>query len=421
MGPFPPGFHGAGGRRVSTVSVVAAAENREHTRCSVGFAVRSILESLGPLSDVIKTGERVLVKVNMGCSGARGPEHRLTTHPLMAETIIGMLLDYGAQVCFGDDVSRTGRHSDEIYRATGMEDVARRTGARLVDFIATGAREIRSRLLYPRSHLITNRYFDADKVINVASCRSHVGVGLSGAIKNMFGCVVGLRKGALHNLFAGDPRRFGRALADIYRAIPPDLSFLDLTSVAECAGTTLAVRPVGLILGGRDGVALDTVASYAIGYEELPIWPTYYAARFGVGCNRMEQIQIRGLDWNSVPKPRLGYPAGSAVKASAYDRLSRVVNNTVLRPRPVITDAKCTKCGDCVERCPVACIEHAEGAPYQIDLPRCVDCGCCVSICKAGAIKVETVGWCRPICKLIDRLPRFGNEHHPPADPAGKW
>ena len=56
---------------------------------------------------------------------------------------------------------------------------------------------------------------------------------MSGAIKNMFGCVIGLRKQHIHNVFLGDAARFGRAIADIYSVIPADFSFLDLTSVSD--------------------------------------------------------------------------------------------------------------------------------------------------------------------------------------------
>lgn len=406
---------------MATSPVVAAAENHEHVAGSVARTVRHIAESLAIVPRIIRRGDRVLVKVNMGCSGAREPEQRLTTHPAVAEAVIEVLLDCGATVSFGDDVSRTGRHSDDIYRATGMADVARRTGARLVDFIATGAREVCGRLVYPRSYLITNRYFEADRVVSVANCRSHVGVGLSGAIKNMFGCVVGWRKRAIHNLFPGDPRRFGRVLADIYRVIPADLSWLDLTSVAESAGINLAVRPVGLMLAGTDAVALDTVASHAIGYDYMPVWPTYYAARFGVGSSRIEEIRIRGIDWNIWPKARLGPPAISRVKTSAYERFSAVVNNTILRARPLISESKCTRCGECIERCPADCIVQQKSRPYRIDLARCADCGCCVAVCDAGAVRLEHVGWGKAARRLLGRLPSVGAPGEPYGDPAGRW
>ncbi len=388
-------------------SVVSAARSDAHEFRSVDKAIRNIIENSSPqLCSIVRRGCRVLVKVNMGCTGARQPEARLTTHPLMVEAIIHALHDCGAIVSFGDDAARAGKHYEAIYRATGMLDVAKRTGATLVDFVAAGAREIRGGLLYPRKYLVTNAYFDSDVVINAASCRSHVGLGLSGAIKNMFGCIVGLRKQLIHGLFPASPRLFGRAIADIYRTIPADFSFLDLTSVAEAAGITLAVRPVGLMLGGADAVALDTVASRAIGYHELPSWPSYYGGKFGIGCNAMEDIEIRGIDWPGFQRASLQHPfAAPPIRITTSDRLTAVLNHTLLRPRPLIHANECSGCGDCARRCPVKCIPSIANAGFRIDLGRCVDCGCCVKTCEIGAIHTEFVGLAKMVRSLTEHFP----------------
>ncbi len=287
-----------------------------------------------------------------------------------------------------------------------MSDVAKRTGASLIDFVSVGAREVRGGLLYPRKYLVTNAYFEADVVINAANCRSHAGIGMSGAIKNMFGCVVGLRKLLIHNLFPGDTRKFGRAIADIHRVIPADISFLDLTTVLEGHLNGKSIQPVGLMLASTDPVALDTVAAQTIGYQDVPIWTTHYGNELGVGCNDLEQISVRGIDWSSFEKPRLKYPRLSGnSRPPVYDHIKGLANHTVLRPRPVITEAKCTGCGDCVTRCPVRCIEPVGEKAYAINLKECADCGCCLKVCDAEAVNLEYVGMGRAIRLLTNRLP----------------
>jgi uncharacterized protein (DUF362 family)/Pyruvate/2-oxoacid:ferredoxin oxidoreductase delta subunit len=398
---------------MQTRSIVAAARNEAHTPESVAKALSHLLEHLDPPLDAfVKRGVRVLVKVNMGCSKTRNPDERFTTHPVMVEALIRLLQDCGAVVSFGDDIARAGKHYEQIWKVTGMREVAKRTGATLVDFVSAGAREVRGGLLYPRKYLVTNCYFEADVVINFANCRSHANIVMSGAIKNMFGCVVGLRKQLIHTLFPENPRKFGRAIADIHRVIPADISFLDLTSVLEGHGVRLAVRPVHLILASTDPVALDSVAAHAIGYEELPIWTTYYGNKLGVGCDDLEEIGIRGVDWSSFEKPRLQYPRlPSSVKLPVYDRITAVVNHTILRPRPVITSGKCTGCGDCVKRCPVQCIEAAPPNIFRINLGNCADCGCCLKVCDVGAVNLEFVGVAKSIRSLVNRLPAQINPH----------
>ncbi len=55
----------------------------------------------------------------------------------------------------------------------------------------------------------------------------------------------------------------------------------------------------------------------------------------------------------------------------------------------VIDSEKCTKCQDCVETCPVECIEGAESKVPVIDADECIDCAACESACEAEAITME--------------------------------
>lgn len=57
---------------------------------------------------------------------------------------------------------------------------------------------------------------------------------------------------------------------------------------------------------------------------------------------------------------------------------------------PAKIDAnKCTKCQECVDSCPVECIEGGEDMVPTINEDECVDCGACESACPAEAITIE--------------------------------
>ena len=84
-----------------------------------------------------------------------------------------------------------------------------------------------------------------------------------------------------------------------------------------------------------------------------------------------------------MPLPNGTGQAGAAGRQSA----PRWVEQGDFVMAHVITD-NCTKCGSCVESCPVEAI--SEGDPkYVIDPDACVDCGQCVDECPAEAIKPE--------------------------------
>lgn len=123
--------------------IVAGTWNENYDYSSVVRSLESVLENLvPPLPSIVRVGNRVLIKVNMGCSGLRSPEERVTTHPVFLEAMIRAMQDCGAHVSFGDDVARTGKNVQQLWARTGMYDVAQRTGAMLVDFVAVGAHSL---------------------------------------------------------------------------------------------------------------------------------------------------------------------------------------------------------------------------------------------------------------------------------------
>jgi formate hydrogenlyase subunit 6/NADH:ubiquinone oxidoreductase subunit I len=55
---------------------------------------------------------------------------------------------------------------------------------------------------------------------------------------------------------------------------------------------------------------------------------------------------------------------------------------------PILDEARCTGCGDCVAVCPTQCLEMRGSVPW---LPRptdCVSCELCVKVCPADALRM---------------------------------
>jgi ferredoxin len=178
--------------------------------------------------------------------------------------------------------------------------------------------------------------------------------------------------------------------------------------MAEGFGASPAIQPVGLILSSVDPVALDTVAAYAIGYDRLPMWTTFYAEKFGLGCGDADGIQLRGADWNEFPLRRLAFPLMPPEKERWADRMTRVVNNTVLRQRPVIDQSLCNGCGECAGRCPAKCIRPHRECGYSIDRARCSDCECCIKVCPTAAVRLDFVGAVGSLRRLVPSAAKAG-------------
>jgi len=77
----------------------------------------------------------------------------------------------------------------------------------------------------------------------------------------------------------------------------------------------------------------------------------------------MDRIAVRGLTWDSFDRKQLVYPElEEAHHESLSNRITRRLNNTVLRPRPVIVTEQCTGCG--------ACAIVVQLTPFNETLPR---------------------------------------------------
>jgi ferredoxin len=132
---------------------------------------------------------------------------------------------------------------------------------------------------------------------------------------------------------------------------------------------------------------------------------TRIVVALSLGTNEVARISVTGLEWKAFREKRLRYPEHVARRTeSDADRVTRRLNNTMLRPRPVIEGARCTGCGACASRCPVGAIRQGTCGGFSIDLGTCADCGCCVKMCDAGAVHKEFVGTARAVRWLAGRL-----------------
>ncbi|MGC8717126.1 MAG: DUF362 domain-containing protein [bacterium] len=86
-------------------------------------------------------GKSVLLKPNLLMPA--GPEYAVTTHPTLVEAVGEVLLALGARdILIGDSPGNALSNIENLYRKTGMEDLAKRSGFKLVNFSQEGIIEI---------------------------------------------------------------------------------------------------------------------------------------------------------------------------------------------------------------------------------------------------------------------------------------
>lgn len=60
---------------------------------------------------------------------------------------------------------------------------------------------------------------------------------------------------------------------------------------------------------------------------------------------------------------------------------------------PLIDRHSCTLCGDCLECCPVDCLEIARETEVVVVVHACVSCGICAAVCPVDAIAMSSQDW----------------------------
>ena len=65
-----------------------------------------------------------------------------------------------------------------------------------------------------------------------------------------------------------------------------------------------------------------------------------------------------------------------------------------LYPKIIFDHNACQKCKQCIDICPVNCIEMTDNGPILLNSPSCIHCGACILKCNNNAIHINT-NWSR--------------------------
>ncbi len=277
---------------VSAVSLVHCAE---YQPLLVDEALQLALAPFGGLRGVsgfahnISRGSSVLIKPNF--LRAAPAEAALSPHPQLVRALLEELLSLGANIKIGDSPAfGTARG---VAEATGIAAVADAMGVPVIEFrkpIKIDAAGFTTGTLQ-----IDREVVESDAVINLCKLKSHSQMLMTGAVKNLFGCITGKRKPLWHMRLGDRDNLFAELMVALYREIGPVVSICDAILAMEGNGPGKGEpRKVGLLLAAEDGVALDTVLAQIVGHQSQEV-PILRAARdLGCGTSQLEDIELHG-------------------------------------------------------------------------------------------------------------------------------
>ncbi|MFO7952596.1 MAG: DUF362 domain-containing protein [Bacillota bacterium] len=364
-------------------AVVALEQCLRYHPQTVRSSLEQLLGHFGGINSLVKPGQKVLLKPNL--LAAALPVEAVSTHPVVMKAMAEMILEAGGRVYLGDSPGNDSQ--EKALRVCGMKEVIEETGAETLFFNDTTNVEVNN--FKKRDIPVAAALKQVDLIFNMGKLKTHAYTGMTGGIKNVFGCVVGSRKARFH-LDYPFPLDFSRLLVDVYLAVKPSFSILDAVIAMEGTGPRRGrPRQLGLLMASPSAVGLDRVAAAITGFylEEVP---TLVAAKeLNLTGSELSSVLVKGL---SLERSKvLDFDKGPA----AGGRLSRLLAMfpvarirdffAARRPYPKVKPALCNGCGVCRDNCPAQVIEFKMSIP-DIDYRGCIRCYCCQEFCAQGAI-----------------------------------
>ncbi len=369
--------------RESLVSAVKCADYEEK---SVAAAFDGLLEGLGGLS-FIKPGMTVAIKVNL--VSAMKPHRAATTHPALVSELCRRIVEAGATPVVGDSPGGpfTGMYLNGVYSATGMNAVEKAGGRLNRDFDV-------DMCTFPEGEVMkefscSSWLLRADCVINFAKLKTHGMMGMSAAVKNLFGAIPGIIKPEYHYRFPNS-RDFASMLVDIDEFIAPALSIVDGVVGMEGNGPTMGkARQIGVLAASASPYALDLYCAGVIGLSEGNVPTLQVAAERGLAPDGItvagDAADVKISDYENVERSNdIEFVLGlSGFKGKFINKFTRAALST----RPKLKGSECVGCRKCEGICPAKAITMKRSRPH-IDRDVCIRCFCCQEFCPKGALKV---------------------------------
>ena len=342
--------------------------------------VRQAVDRTFEIFPVAVKGKTVLIKPNV----LRSSEARegIVTHPAVLRAVVEKVETMQpASIIVGDNPGLFSYGAnEESFKITGLMEAAKGYYRN----IGNDSQKIPFNPDFMPTVSLSRIALEADIIISLPKFKTHGLTVLTGAIKNSYGLLPGAQKARLHKA-AGSPERFHEMVVDVFRLRVPDLFLVDAVVGMEGNGPASPdLRDIGLLLASDNAVAVDAVMATMMGCDAGRLRFLQKAKEAGLGDFDLASIEVIG-----ELKPLLNFklpPLGgeAIIHNEAVQEL--ISNRTLLRPQ--IDPKLCTRCGTCIEQCPVSALSMGDDLP-QVDADTCITCFCCQEICSEKAIALK--------------------------------
>ena len=364
---------------------VALQKCDEYDFDKVLSSIKKLLE-LVPPPDV--RGKTVLLKPNI--LYPKSPDCAVCTHPVVVGAAVRAFLDMdAARVIAGESPAIAG--SATAAKATGMYEQVINNGGEWADFKESVS------IVCPDGKVVKNldfakQFLEADIVISLSKLKSHQLMTYTGAMKNLFGLMIGLEKAGCHYRFS-KKEDFAAFLTDVVVAAKPQYAIMDAIVGMDGPGGPGNGDPIKLgFLAASDNIlALDWKCASLVGYNPHNILNLEDALNRGIWLKTPEEITTCGADENDCRCTTFRIVRDSKLLQKTMPWIINFLAKKILTKTPHFNSRKCQKCRRCEQICPAHVIrmEGADSTARLTDKSKCLHCFCCHEICPYSAIKLK--------------------------------
>ncbi|MGH2493212.1 MAG: DUF362 domain-containing protein [Ktedonobacteraceae bacterium] len=358
-------------------------------------ATHRVISQIGGMASVIKGARIAILKPNFVAGRSAGTG--ATTSFALLKAVAEEVRACGAEpvLC---ETPGTEFDREATYTILGVDQFCSENGIRIarvdpeggeqdwIELRPAGAKRLR-RFRVPR-------FMQEACFINLPVLKTHVVSTMTLGMKNPMGMLPRPDRRAMHTL------GIAQCIVDMNRGIKPDLTIVDGSVGQDGEGPLYGDKAdLQALVAGRDSLAVDLACCKLVGVKPRVIphlklaleqlgKPSWKQVGEEVGVIKQfrlpeQKALYRFIFWLMYP---LDYPY-SWVAERGRHFCTTLYSTGLVGTRPQIDEASCTRCGICVETCPLPDVIDLK--TLTVNYKTCQRCLLCYEACPENAISVK--------------------------------
>jgi len=264
-------------------------------------SLMNLIRPLGGLESFVKKGQNVVIKPNVVADhGLRDGVYQggVVADVVLVRALIELLLPIAGKVTVAEGASINRAETGKLFAHYGYDRLTEIDPKRVALVDINTDRLIRKTVPHGKRMLsreIPLTLEQADVIINLPVMKTHFAALVSLSIKNLQGAIAPLEKYMSH--FFG----LWQNLVNTHYLVKSDLVIVDGLTAQEDFGPVYGTpKPMNLLIGGTNPVAVDTTTMRIMGFEPALSPPVMMAYMQGFGPIEEEKIQVLGAPVEEV-------------------------------------------------------------------------------------------------------------------------